>query len=357
MDFPFNIYEVGEQLGLEPVRHHPQSTDYNCPFCGGKGKLNLNVVINTFRCNKCGENGGMIDLFCKCSGVTDGKTAYRLLSEKRSAPTVHHRQAIAATTIKMVPKADTAILDTTYRALLGFLELKPKHRQNLLNRGLSDHEIKSNQYRSVPTEHFDRLIPVLLERGCNLIGVPGFYVDENGEIKLNLHGCMSGYFVPVFSERHQIQAMQIRLDVPLDGNRKYMWFSSAERNGGCSSNSPVNISGDVYNSEAVYVTEGPLKGQIAHALSGKPFLATAGVNQQKELETVFSRIKKYGRCRVIVDAFDMDDKSNPHVKRGHINLAWLAEKYGFSPKRITWNHQYKGIDDYLFAKKKKEVSK
>ena len=26
---------------------------------------------------------------------------------------------------------------------------------------------------------------------------------------------------------------------------------------------------------------------------------------------------------MIVDAFDMDDGDNPHVRRGHINLAWL----------------------------------
>ena len=30
-----------------------------------------------------------------------------------------------------------------------------------------------------------------------------------------------------------------------------------------------------------------------------------------------------GKCRMIVDAFDMDDGDNPHVRRGHINLAWL----------------------------------
>ena len=155
----------------------------------------------------------------------------------------------------------------------------------------------------------------------------------------------------VYNECRQIQGLQIRLDAPLDGNRKYMWLSSAERNGGCSSNSPVGISGDVFNSEVVYVTEGPLKGQIAHSLSGKPFLATAGVNQQKELEAVFSKLKENGKCRMIIDAFDMDDGDNPHVRRGHINLAWLTEKYGFIPRRVTWDKYYKGIDDYLLEKR------
>ena len=356
MEFPFDIYQVAEQLELEMKRIHPKSADYNCPFCDGKGKLNLNIALNTFRCNKCGEYGGMIDLFCKCTGITDRKRAYQILSKRNGYSyanmIMQNRKAFAAS-ITEVPKAEINRLDFCYSAMLDFLELKPQHRQNLLNRGLSDFEIKSNQYRSVPTENLDRLISILLERGCNLIGVPGFYANENGEIQLNLHSCMNGYFVPVFNEKRQIQAMQIRLDTPLDGNRKYMWLSSAERNGGCSSNSPVNISGDVFNSGAIYVTEGPLKGQIAHSLSGKPFLATAGVNQLKELETVFAKIKKNNKCNVIVDAFDMDDSTNPHVRRGHIKLAWLAEKYGFVPKRITWDHQYKGIDDYLFAKKRR----
>ena len=160
---------------------------------------------------------------------------------------------------------------------------------------------------------------------------------------------MGGFFVPVFNEQRQIQGMQIRLDDPFESKRKYIWLSSSEKNGGCSSGSPVQISGNIFDSEVIYVTEGPLKGQIAHFLSGKPFIAVAGVNQQRELDSLFLRIKENGKCSTIVDAFDMDDDKNEHVLRGHRNLAWLAAKYGFSPKRITWDRQYKGIDDFLLA--------
>lgn len=52
MEFPFDIYQVAEQLGLEMKRQHPKSADYNCPFCDGKGKLNLNIALNAYRCNK-----------------------------------------------------------------------------------------------------------------------------------------------------------------------------------------------------------------------------------------------------------------------------------------------------------------
>ena len=351
MDFPFDIYDVADQLGLELKRQHPKSLDYNCPFCDGKGKLNLNVEHNVFRCNRCGEYGGMIDLFCKLTGTSDRKTAYRLLAE-HNGYSVTQRQVRKKTvlSIKETEKADTETLHKCYSALLNALTLCPSHKRNLLARGLSEEQIKSNMYRSVPRGEYDNIVYRLLEQNLNLIGVPVFYVSDEGEIKINLHQCTVGFFVPVFNENRQICGLQIRLDNPIV-KRKYMWFSSSEKNGGCSSNSPVQISGNIFDSEVIYVTEGPLKGQIAHHLCGKTFLAVAGVNQQKELDSLFLRIRNEGKCNTIVDAFDMDDDKNEHVFRGHRNLAWLATKYGFAPKRITWDRKYKGIDDFLSAAK------
>ena len=350
MDFPFDIYDVADQLGLELKKQHPKSSDYNCPFCDGGAKLNLNVEHNVFRCNRCGEYGGMIDLFCKLTGTADRKTAYRLLAE-HNGYSVAQRQIRKKTVsgIKEAEKTDIQTLHKCYSALLNILTLSPSHKKNLLARGLSEEQIRMNMYRSVPRGEYEHIVYRLLEKNINLIGVPGFYVSNDGEIRINLHQCMGGFFVPVFNEQRQIQGMQIRLDDPFESKRKYIWLSSSEKNGGCSSGSPVQISGDIFNSEVIYVTEGPLKGQIAHYLSGKPFIAVAGVNQQRELDSLFLRIKENGKCNTIVDAFDMDDDKNEHVLRGHRNLAWLAAKYGFSPKRITWDRHYKGIDDFLLA--------
>ena len=353
MDFPFDIYDVADKIGLVLKRKHNKSADYNCPFCDGIGKLNLNVEYNAYRCNKCGAYGGMLDLFCKCTNVPDRKTAYRCLavnsSDDFSIQKREQRQATVSS-IKEVPKADIDRLDFCYRSMLAELELDTPHKWNLLERGLSEEVIQENLYKSVPVDTYNILVDKLLEKDCDLIGVPGFFTDVNGEVRANIHNHMSGFFVPVFNEKRQIQGMQIRLDT-MDTKRKYMWFSSAERINGCSSKSPVQLSGDVFGSNAIYITEGTLKGQIAHFLSGKSFAATAGVNQQKELEILFQRLQRESQCKIIVDAFDMDDDTNEHVRRGHQNLAWLADKYGFIPKRIVWNRQYKGIDDYLLSKK------
>ncbi len=268
MDFPFDIYDVANKIGLVLKRQHNKSADYNCPFCDGIGKLNLNVEYNAYRCNKCGAYGGMLDLFCKCTNVPDRKTAYRYLavngSDDFSIQKREQRQATVSS-IKEVPKADIDRLDFCYRALLDELELDTPHKWNLLERGLSEEAIQENLYKSVPVDTYNILVDKLLEKDCDLIGVPGFFTDINGEIRVNIHNHMCGFFVPVFNEKRQIQGMQIRLDT-MDTKRKYVWFSSAERINGCSSKSPVQISGDVFGSNAVYVTEGALKGQIAHFL-------------------------------------------------------------------------------------------
>lgn len=35
MDFPFDIYDVADKIGLVLKRQHNKSADYNCPFCDG----------------------------------------------------------------------------------------------------------------------------------------------------------------------------------------------------------------------------------------------------------------------------------------------------------------------------------
>ena len=73
-EFPFNIRDVAYLLNLH-VRHEAATSwDTDCPFCSGRGKLNLNLKKNVFRCNRCGENGGMLALYGKVYGV-DNKTA------------------------------------------------------------------------------------------------------------------------------------------------------------------------------------------------------------------------------------------------------------------------------------------
>ena len=64
--YPFTILDVAGILDLKVRRRQPTNMDVDCPFCNHKkGKMNINLVKNVFRCNYCETSGGMIDLYAK----------------------------------------------------------------------------------------------------------------------------------------------------------------------------------------------------------------------------------------------------------------------------------------------------
>jgi len=80
-DFPFNIKDVAYLLNLHIRHKNTVSLDADCPFCGDrKGKLNLNLKKNVFKCNRCGESGGMLALYGKIYGV-DNQTACKEIKD------------------------------------------------------------------------------------------------------------------------------------------------------------------------------------------------------------------------------------------------------------------------------------
>ena len=82
-DFPFRIGDVQRLMGLQPVRIHSGNSDFNCIFCGGKGKMNINYVKNVYGCVKCGAGGGMVDLYASYYHLT-AKEAYDEICQKLS---------------------------------------------------------------------------------------------------------------------------------------------------------------------------------------------------------------------------------------------------------------------------------
>lgn len=76
-EFPFNIMDVVELLRLRVRRQQSNSVYVDCPFCGDRrGKMNVNFVKNVWRCNYCGEHGGMLGLYARLNNTTTSD-AYR----------------------------------------------------------------------------------------------------------------------------------------------------------------------------------------------------------------------------------------------------------------------------------------
>lgn len=398
-DFPFRISEVADLLPLTVRRRNDVSMYVDCPFCNDKkkGKLNINFSKNTFRCNINEEHsGGMLELYARYHEISRAE-AYREICEalRCGDPEESKRRAQASASPPSMETSDVASLEVrhqTYSMLFSGLILTETHRQNLLKRGLTEEQIRQQGYKSTPAFGYTQHAARLLERSCTLMGVPGFYVDENGEWTVNFNPKCSGIIIPVMSIDGRIQGAQIRLDRPIDGT-KYIWFSTSEKNMGASSGSPVHFVGDP-QCATVFVTEGGLKGNIAHSLSGRTFLCNAGVNQLQSLRQALQILKGLGLKRVY-ETNDMDkdmelichcdykksrceecehreefrdtavcprkEIKRDNIRRGCAALLALCVELGLDAERLTWDKRpdglwagnWKGIDDFELHKKQR----
>ncbi len=351
-NFSFTILDVTALLHMTVRHQNAHSMDVDCPLCGKRGKMNVHFQKNVFRCNYCGEYGGMIALYAKVYGV-DNSTAYREICESLQVQTSVREVPTPPTDMPPVKTASLAPLedrDQTYRMLFSLLTLSKTHKENLLRRGLGEEEIYRYGYKSTPAFGFTKLVENMVNLGCRLDGIPGFYIKEGKWLTSFCSNC-SGIVIPVVSLEGKVQGAQIRMDRPIN-DRKYIWFSSSEKNGGIGPGSPIHFVGDPAD-PVVYVTEGPLKATVAHALSGKTFAAVAGVNQYTALEELLRRLK-YNGTKTLVETYDMDKRTNENVEKGCQRLMELGMQLGFEVKRLSWDPAYKGIDDFLLAKKQKK---
>lgn len=360
-DFPFTIRDVANLLPLTIRRKSEHSMYVDC-FLDGcnhqkKGKLNINFDKDRFRCNYCNQGGGMLDLYARYNNI-NRQQAYADICEalRCGKNNVAVRQPISGHNIQTVKEsqlADIATRHQTYTMLLASLSLSNANRENLHDRGLTDEQIEHYELKSTPAFGFDQLAQRLIDSGCTLKGVPGFYINDNGKWTASFSSRCSGILVPYRNLEGQIQSMQIRLDRPFpDG--KYIWFSSVEKEEGVSSGSPVHFVGDPA-AKYIYITEGGLKATIAHAISGKTFLAIAGTSCINSLCSVLPILIRNG-TRVIIEAFDMDKFKNINVQKNLISLTDLILSFKeLELMRTKWNayvgeSYLKGIDDHYLWK-------
>lgn len=394
-DFPFTIRDVVGLLRLHIRHKNAISYDADCPFCGEKkGKLNLNLKKNVFKCNRCGESGGMLALYGKLYGV-DNKTARQEIEEALygNVPAKEYKVTVKTvekqeTEIENSPPASDEVKHKTYTMFFSMLALAETHKQKLLKRGFTEEQIDKNGYKSTPVFGFKGLTRKLLEAGCTVKGVPGFYQEEDGEWSVYFNPKSGGFLIPVRNLDGLIVGAQIRLDRPYDG-RKYIWLSSASFPMGVSSGSPVHLAGTP-GAKTVFVTEGPLKGDLSHALSGRTFGCVPGVNQHANLQLFLKSMKAAG-TEFVYEAYDMDKLVKtvcrgdynedcihcPHyredwknsvilcekkqmkrqnIQRGCGKLAGICKELGLPGKTLTWDldedgdwaEHVKGVDDYLF---------
>ena len=239
---------------------------------------------------------------------------------------------------KQTPKAAPDVLDMTYRALLAELQLSETHRVHLQRRGLTDAEIDSLGYRTLPASGRYELVTRLQgPKGASLMGVPGFYL-EAGQWQL---AGPAGIAIPVRDTRGRIVGLQVRCDKAETG--RYKWLSSRGFNAGCSPRAPVHVAGPVSIGAELWITEGPLKADIAALKLGCLVLAVAGVGNWPGVIPIIRELKPN---RAII-AFDTDKVTNSAVKLHNDALMACLIRRGIRTFEADWDAHFKGIDDLL----------
>ncbi|OPX89445.1 MAG: hypothetical protein A4E53_01522 [Pelotomaculum sp. PtaB.Bin104] len=344
----FDTIKVAQKLGLRFIRNGPSDERiFRCPICGdstqhpNKGHLYINAKSGKFRCQRCYEEGNAITLWAKFHRINN-KTAYMQLCDNVEAGPAPTRPSPAPT-----PAADINEKNGTYNQFLKVLSLNQEHKNDLLRRGFTELQISNNLYKSIPQDSKFRwkVTRYLTEKGFTLEGVPGFFT-RNGKFGTFWDFVNPpGYLIPVRDVHGRIQALQIKVD---DG--KYIWFSSHGMPNGTTSNAPAHYTG---GKGRVWVTEGPLKADVASTFLSAPFIGVPGIGSWKEADTI---LESLGGKELIV-AFDSDYRTNPNVAKALRDFITNLKSKGYLPQNATWPASYgKGIDDALLKLHKKEIS-
>lgn len=407
-EVPFTIADVADLLSIQRLEGGTgDEFGVVCPFCRDtRGKCNFCImkdgeVKNVYHCYACGAAGNMLTLYVELTGLYGAnryKDAYWQIKEKldtgdRRIRLCRQRRAERVKkkeTAREDLKADTAHMDAVYREMLSMLKLKERHRSDLRRRGLSEGEIASMVkfgYRS--TDHTDslRIARKLLAQGFCLKGIPGFFINRQGDWEAAFYPSNEGYLCPVRTVDGKITGFQIRLDRPYK-KRKYAWFTSSGLEGGTSSKSPASLSG-IMTGGVVRVTEGVLKAEIACQCSGQAYIGNPGVSNYKGVRQILCELKAQG-LQTVWECYDMDKmlrldcekdyddfcrecewrkkafsgflcprkrQKRDSIRQGCLKLYEICRELELRCCRMTWdagddglwNGTYKGIDDWLTA--------
>jgi len=302
--------------------------------------MSLNTQRDLYRCNLCGAHGNSVTLYAAVKGISNAES-YRTLTD---GSRLYDMPVQPVPKTAQQPIAPIEARHAVYEEMLSYLTLLPAHRKNLRERGLSEERIEANGYRSMPdTEESRRLLAKLVGRSHALIGIPGFYIRDG---QWTLAGA-NGFLIPVRDIDGRIQGMKIRLDDAQHPNRKYRWLSSRHFQDGTRSYSWIHVTGD-RSWKRAFITEGPLKGDVASYLAGDAlFVCTGGVNAIAGLRDTIEALGVYE----VVEAMDMDQMTNPQVRNGVLTMRGEIRKIpGIRYTKYTWNAAYKGVDDYLLSR-------
>lgn len=343
-----DIVAVGERLGIEfkPETVYRTEAQARCWACTDrKYHVYFNTAKNVFWCARCGYTGNTYTMLLDFLG--EPRRVFEFLRDDFRVDIEVYKSRMEVEK-KINTIAPVEIRHAVYTEFLKYFALYKHHRDNLEKRGLSPEDMEKNGYKSIIRNGESKryICRDLLRKGYSLQNIPGFYVDENGEWTYN---SIPGFLVPVRDFYGRIQGLQIRVDEEIIAKKKigkYIWFSSSNHATGTACNAGVHVSipaGPV-NKDTVYITEGPLKADVASKYMNAIFLAVPGVSLFKR---VLGELEKINPRNTIV-LFDADKAENQAVKKAEDGLLDLLKQKGYKTMSVSWDIKIgKGIDDIV----------
>lgn len=345
---------------------HTKSKTYN-----ENSKNDIKYVSHTYPCHICGKPD-----WCAYTVNYDGDKILALCQRKSSGSIKQAKDNSYIHLIKDAPKladyikpsplilnlkADITRCNAVYTSLLEKVRVNNEgadnielsalysyHADALLQRGLGDDTIARNLYASVPNRIVGDNLAETLSKEFNLEGIPGFYKNTNGKWCLNTYH--KGYYVPFRNHKGLIFGIQIRLDVPID-RKKYVWLSTANKEGGASSGSPLHFvnTNIIKETNAIYVTEGTLKADVIGEIGKVGVTAMAGVRTVRSRDLVEVIQVLFPNLKQVFLALDMDFQTNETVGKVLLDLEMEFQKWnGLEVNTLIWDiNDGKGFDDYL----------
>lgn len=202
----------------------------------------------------------------------------------------------------------------------------------------------------------------------NLVGVPGFYRNEDGKMTfisrrgigmkaINAQGLVNGFQIRSYDSINK----QGKLTLSEEKN-KYLWGSSRKLQDGCATSSAIDTIipyEEMYST--LFITEGKFKSEIISKRYISPVVSIPGVGQWRgslgsEITYINDNIKKINNIFIAFDA-DMGTNLNVYRELNNMNEEVLS-KVDANIKVVVWSERFgKGLDDVILSNNEDKISK